>query len=300
MTNLAIKEVEFNGSTLMAAQMKDSEKVYVGVKWVSEGIGLTLGQFQSQTRKIQEDLVLKQGVANLQLPTKGGEQEVLCIELDFLPLWLAKISITPKMQKDDPEVVGKLVEYQLKAKDVLAAAFIEQRQMTQAEIILAHAQFHVDVENKIAAVSNRQERMEGQVKQLGERFGEEIAEEGYVTNDYIARELDIFSTSNRPHAQFINAVGQQLKIYSNRIGYHDDYVKVIRSTGRGGVVVGEAYYSGKGYSLIKDFVVENLKLTPILYKRGEKKGNFNETRFTLLSKTYRFNEKTCERYNDAD
>jgi anti-repressor protein len=124
MSDLAVKEVNFNGNTLIAAQDKTSEKVYVGVKWVSEGIGLSLGQYQSQTRKIQEDIVLNKGIANLQLPTNGGLQEVLCIELEYLPLWLAKISITPKMQKDSPETVSKLVEYQLKAKDVLANAFI--------------------------------------------------------------------------------------------------------------------------------------------------------------------------------
>lgn len=128
MSNLVVKEVRFNDDVLMAAQDKESEKVYVAVKWVSEGIGLSLGQFQSQTRKIQEDLALSQGIANLQLPTKGGKQEVLCIELDFLPLWLAKISITPKMKKDNPFMVQKLVDYQLKAKDVLAEAFINKEE----------------------------------------------------------------------------------------------------------------------------------------------------------------------------
>jgi len=38
--------------------------------------------------------------------------------------WLAKISITPKMQKENKEVMNKLIEYQLKAKDVLAKAFL--------------------------------------------------------------------------------------------------------------------------------------------------------------------------------
>lgn len=99
------------------------------------------------------------------LPTNGGEQEVLCIALDFIPLWLAKISITPTMQADTPEVADKLVQYQLKAKDVLAAAFLPteaQRPLSQAEIILQQAQFMVDMERRqqeqdqaIAQVSKR-------------------------------------------------------------------------------------------------------------------------------------------------
>lgn len=42
----------------------------------------------------------------------------------FYSLWLAKISITPSMKENNPVLVEKLVEYQLKAKDVLAAAFL--------------------------------------------------------------------------------------------------------------------------------------------------------------------------------
>lgn len=56
--------------------------------------------------------------------TGGGNQNVWCLKLDFVPLWLAKISITPTMEQETPELAAKLMEYQLKAKDVLAAAFV--------------------------------------------------------------------------------------------------------------------------------------------------------------------------------
>lgn len=39
------------------------------------------------------------GGSNLTLPTKGGNQETLCLKLDFVPLWLAKISITPTAEQ---------------------------------------------------------------------------------------------------------------------------------------------------------------------------------------------------------
>lgn len=51
-------------------------------------------------------------------------QDAYCLKLDFVPLWLAKISITPTMEQETPELAEKLMEYQLKAKDVLAAAFM--------------------------------------------------------------------------------------------------------------------------------------------------------------------------------
>ena len=41
-----------------------------------------------------------------------------------VPLWLAKISITPTLRENNPELVEKLVNYQLKVKDILVAAFL--------------------------------------------------------------------------------------------------------------------------------------------------------------------------------
>lgn len=92
--------------------------------WVCEGIGLSEGQSKSERLKIQKEKVLAKGGRNFVLPTKGGNQEALCLQLDFVPLWLAKISITPTMEQETPELAARLMKYQLKAKDVLAAAFV--------------------------------------------------------------------------------------------------------------------------------------------------------------------------------
>lgn len=125
MQGLAVKDVEFNGAVLRAAQVKDI--VYVGVRWVCQGLGLSDGKVKSERKKIQEDLVLKQGTRFLPLGTGNSDSEVLCLMLDYLPLWLAKISITPTMKRENPELVARLIEYQLKAKDVLAEAFLSKR-----------------------------------------------------------------------------------------------------------------------------------------------------------------------------
>lgn len=119
-----ILEVDFLEDKLLCIKMKDTGKLYVGLKPIITGIGLSEGQWQSYTRKIQTDLVLYKGIANLQLPTKGGNQKALCCELNYLPLLLAKISITPDMKNNHPEIMEKLIEYQLKAKDVLAEVFL--------------------------------------------------------------------------------------------------------------------------------------------------------------------------------
>lgn len=123
---LVVKDVDFNGATLRAAQ-DINNVIWVGVRWVCLGMGMSEGQMKKERRRIHQDIVLQKGGSNMVLLSKGGEQGTLCLQLDYLPLWLAKISITPAMKRDNPELVEKLVEYQLKAKDVLADAFIRKK-----------------------------------------------------------------------------------------------------------------------------------------------------------------------------
>lgn len=148
MTGLAVKDVQFNGATLRAAQ--DAENIiWVGVRWVCEGLGLSKGQMQNERKKIQTDEVLSQGERNFVLPTEGGNQEVLCLQLDFLPLWLAKIHVTPKMRRENPMLADRLVIYQIKAKDVLAAAFLDKNALVP----------QVDYSQQIASLRNTIEEM---------------------------------------------------------------------------------------------------------------------------------------------
>lgn len=125
MNELEIKRVPFMGTELIAARDADGQ-IWAGVRWMCDGIGLSEGQSKWERLKIQKDKVLSKGGRNFILPTNGGNQEVLCLKLDFVPLWLAKIAITPTMEQETPELAERLMEYQLKAKDVLAAAFIPQ------------------------------------------------------------------------------------------------------------------------------------------------------------------------------
>lgn len=123
MNDLKVKDVEFCGATLRAAQDKD-KVIWAGVRWLCDGMGLSENTIKNERLKIQKDLVLSQGKKFLPLGRDNANSDVLCLQLDYVPLWLAKISITPKMKKENPELVEKLIQYQLKAKDVLAAAFL--------------------------------------------------------------------------------------------------------------------------------------------------------------------------------
>lgn len=128
---LRVRDVEFNGAELRAAQEIETGKVYVGVRWVCQGMGFNENRMKYERKKIQEDLVLSKGVKFYPLANDKANSNILCLELDFLPLWLAKISITPTMKAGRPDFVDKLIDYQLHAKDVLAAAFLNKESETQ-------------------------------------------------------------------------------------------------------------------------------------------------------------------------
>ena len=125
MNKLEVKKVPFMGTELMAARDADGQ-IWAGVRWMCDGIGLSRNQRDNQIDKIKADTVLFKGAGNFPLPTNGGNQKCLCLKLDYVPLWLAKIAITPKVERDTPELAARLEQYQLKAKDVLAAAFLPQ------------------------------------------------------------------------------------------------------------------------------------------------------------------------------
>lgn len=127
MQEMIVKDVDLMGNTVMAA-MDSGGTIWVGVKWMCRGMGMSEGQWKRQITNIQKDLLLKKAGSNLVLPTGGGEKEVFCLKNDYLPIWLAKISITPKIQKENPDLADKLLDYQLKAKDILAEAFLPKQE----------------------------------------------------------------------------------------------------------------------------------------------------------------------------
>lgn len=127
MNGLAVKDIEFNGATLRAAQ-DAAGKIWVGVRWICQGMGFDENRIDNERKKMQKDIVVSKGVKFHSLGQDRAKSDVLCIDLDYLPLWLAKISITPTMQKENPDLVQKLITYQLKAKDVLAEAFLPKKE----------------------------------------------------------------------------------------------------------------------------------------------------------------------------
>lgn len=119
-----VKEIPFNGSTLLGVKDENGQ-VWLAVKKVCIDIGLSEGQAQRQVTNLQDDVVFNGAVKNLNCKYATQVRKTTCIKEKFVTLWLAKISLTPAMQKKNPEAVQKLLKYQLEAADVLHNAFYE-------------------------------------------------------------------------------------------------------------------------------------------------------------------------------
>lgn len=157
MNELEIKKVPFMGTELMAARDADGQ-IWAGVSYICRGIGLSKNEKDRQVKNVQTETVLKKGCVKFAAGVFDPNNETIALKLDFVPLWLAKISITPTMEAETPELAEKLMEYQLKAKDVLAAAFIPETGYTaaskelQAIFMLDHRT--VDHDRRITALED--------------------------------------------------------------------------------------------------------------------------------------------------
>lgn len=156
MNELIVKNVDFNGAVIQAAQDKD-KIIWVGVRWVCEGLGLKDDRMKYERKKIQKDMVLSKGVKFYPLGNDVAQSDVLCLKLDFLPLWLAKISITPTMRRENPQLVENLMEYQLRAKDVLAAAFLNDK--NDSAMPIEYSKQIADLQHTIEEMRQEQQKL---------------------------------------------------------------------------------------------------------------------------------------------
>lgn len=260
---LVTKDVEFNGNYLKAAQDLKSGKIYVGVSWICNGIGFTKGQKDRQVINIQDDIVLKSGCLKFEAGVFDNNNDTVAIELDYLPLWLAKISITPKMIKEKPEVAEKLINYQLKAKDVLVRAFIKTDNVS-----VDNFQIPTTLSEALLLSANLAKENE-EMKPKAEQFDLYLNSNGLLSMNKVAKELKarrnklmeflrymkVFNQDNSPSEQYAS---KEYFVVNN-------YVIVKRNNSKYSIAV--TYVTPKG----QDFLYKYLKKHKDIYANFDKK-----------------------------
>lgn len=95
---------------------------------------------------------------------KSLTRESICLHEKFVPMWLAQISLTPTMKRENPEAVDKLLRYQLEAADVLHKAFYETDE--QKEKLHSSLGIEVKVADLEVAVDAATEQLKDQSEKL--------------------------------------------------------------------------------------------------------------------------------------
>lgn len=128
-TALQVTDFDFYGDNLIALKDNATGEIYTAISHILRGIGFNPKQVEHQQNKILKDELLKSHTlkfsgVDLNMPSVN---EIWCISQRKLPIALAKINITPKMKKEQPELSEKLLTYQDKCADVLASVFIDHK-----------------------------------------------------------------------------------------------------------------------------------------------------------------------------
>ena len=128
-TALQVTDFNFYGDELIALKDNATGEIYTAITHILRGIGFNSKQVEHQQNKILKDELLKSHTlkfsgVDLNMPSVN---EIWCISQRKLPIALAKINVTPKMKKEQPELSKRLLTYQDKCADVLASVFIDHK-----------------------------------------------------------------------------------------------------------------------------------------------------------------------------
>lgn len=195
MNELNVKNVDVFGSSIMAAQGKDGQ-IYAGVSYFCNALGMSKGQKDRQVKNVQKDKVLKNGCVKFDAGILDASNESVALRIDFIPLWLAKITVTDAMEGEHPELAEKLLNYQLKAKDVLSDAFVSSSMkkidQSSVEIPAGEVASYLKIMDRVAVRQNLAPyKIAENFKKVSEQFGIQLTADFVKVPEYEQMTLDV-------------------------------------------------------------------------------------------------------------
>lgn len=193
-----LQTIDFHGTEIPVFE-KDG-KQYVAMKPIVEAMGLI---WRKQLALIKRDPVLNSGITVMVIPSKGGNQETVCLPLNKLNGWLFKIDAN--RYRHDMKRFNAIVTYQNNCYDVLFDHFHKGGTAAPAMLRKLAAELLAESEQRIAvlAASNANLRNENRFLRSFAPNGEpgEISREtgnpkyrfrrGYYTSDLKARPVKL-------------------------------------------------------------------------------------------------------------
>lgn len=219
MNELIVKNVGFCGTELLAVQDKVTGKIYAGINSILRELGFDERQIEYRRNKWSSDKVIAKGVQKFSYPSENrGMQEAYCIEVKKLPLALAKLEITPKMEKEMPDLSNKLEKYQDECADILADAFHTQGKKKQEslEVVNETVKILTDLQEKAGCSAEIQLLTAKTIIEKNTGITLPImvqADKQYYDTTYIARKVGIYvKSSGKPAEKAVNEIIRKLVI----------------------------------------------------------------------------------------
>ena len=109
-----VQNISFHGQTVPVFTRNQTH--YVAMKPIVENIGL---DWKAQYDRIKRHAVLSEGMVMMTTPSKGGEQQTICLPLDYLNGWLFGV----EANRVKPQIRESLLQYQRECFRVLNEHF---------------------------------------------------------------------------------------------------------------------------------------------------------------------------------
>ena len=107
------------GNDEVLAARIDTSEIYLPIRPICTALGI---QWATQRRKIMSDDVLAESTRTLRLETRGGPQNLVCMDVEAIPLWLA--GIEPSRVRAD--LRDRLMAYKRWVRKVVYEAFARE------------------------------------------------------------------------------------------------------------------------------------------------------------------------------
>ncbi|HHF4933639.1 TPA: phage antirepressor N-terminal domain-containing protein [Haemophilus influenzae] len=119
-----IQTIQFNHQSLVTFEQNGSH--YTAMKPICENIGLC---WDGQRQRIQRDEVLSEGAVIITVPSNGGDQQMICLPIEYINGWLFGIDI----KRCKPEIRETLIMYKKECYQALYNYWNKPQQLALPE-----------------------------------------------------------------------------------------------------------------------------------------------------------------------
>ena len=119
-----IQTIQFNRQSLVTFEQNGTH--YTAMKPICENIGLC---WDGQRQRIQRDEVLSEGAVIITVPSNGGDQQMICLPIEYINGWLFGIDI----KRCKPEIRETLIMYKKECYQALYNYWNKPQQLARPE-----------------------------------------------------------------------------------------------------------------------------------------------------------------------